>query len=216
LLLIMPDIPVLLETILRLDLLVHEPCVDLRALSDVVLSDLGATLQLLHLAGREYRQSEGRPTRIEDCIADLGVPACMGVLSVQTVIRARRHRAIGAIWSHSREIAQYSRLIAEDMPKVNPDEAYLIGLLHGVGLLPEALGWNEKEDGAANTALAGFQLATQWALPSFVLQYFSEVHLGERETDWSEILWSAHRRAGRCSIDCTFQQEARPMLLQVI
>jgi HD-like signal output (HDOD) protein len=212
----MPEIPVLLETILRLDLLVQEPCVDLRVLSDVVLSDLGATLQLLHLAGREYGHSEGRPTRIEDCIADLGLHACMAALSVQTVIRARRHQAIGAIWAHSREVAQYSRLIAEEMPNVNPDEAYLVGLLHGVGLLPEVLGWNENEAGVANAARMGFRLAKRWTLPYFVLQFFSELQMGGRKTHWLEIMRSAHWRASRTSGDCPCGQDAGPVLLRLI
>jgi hypothetical protein len=212
----MPEIPVLPETLLRLDLEIHEPCVNLRVISDAVLSDLGATLQILHLAGREYGHSKGRPTRIVECIADLGLRACMGAVSGQTVIHSRRHKAIGEIWAHSREIACYAKLKAEEMPKVNPDEAYLVGLLHGLGSLPGALGWNADEAGAKDPSLAGFRLATQWALPFFVLQYFSEVYMGRRETHWSEVLRYAHRRAGDCFIDCAYQQEARPMLLQVI
>jgi HD-like signal output (HDOD) protein len=113
----MPEIPVLPETLMRLELEIHERSVDLRAISDAVLSDLGATLQILHLAGREYGHSEGRPTRIEDCIADLGLRACMGAVSAQTVIHPHRHKDINAIWAHSSEIARYAKLKAEEMPR---------------------------------------------------------------------------------------------------
>jgi HDOD domain len=212
----MPEIPVLSETLLRLDLEIQEPCVDLCVISDAVLNDLGATLQILRLAGREYGHAKTRPTRIEDCIADLGLRACMGAVSVQTVLRARRHEDIGAIWAHSREIAHYAKLVAEEMPRVNPDEAYLVGLLHEVGSLPDVLGWNKKKSGAANTAHVGFGLVNRWALPDFVLQFFSELHRGGRETYWSEIMRCAHRRASRCSFDRIVPQGTGPVLLRRI
>ena len=36
-------------------------------------------------------------------------------------------------------------LIAEDMPDVNPEEAYMVGLTHAIGLLPSVLGWDGDE-----------------------------------------------------------------------
>jgi len=72
-----PAIPIMQETLLLLDLAVQESSVDLREISQLVLDDLGATLQILRLAGREYANSHDRPLRIEDCISALGVNACM-------------------------------------------------------------------------------------------------------------------------------------------
>jgi hypothetical protein len=58
-----PAIPIMQETLLLLDLVVQEPSVDLREMSKLVLDDLGATLQILRLAGSEYSNSKDRPLR---------------------------------------------------------------------------------------------------------------------------------------------------------
>ena len=53
----LPAVPVMPETLLLLDLVAQEPTVDLRGMSQLVLDDMGATLQILRLAGREYGNS---------------------------------------------------------------------------------------------------------------------------------------------------------------
>jgi HD-like signal output (HDOD) protein len=209
----LPGVPVLPATLLLLDLEVQEPCVDLRLISQLVLSDLGATVQILQLAGREYGNAEGCPTRIEDCISDLGLHACMEALSAETVAHDSRYKAIVETWAHSREIAQYSNLIAEEMPEVNPGEAYLVGLFHAIGSLPAVLGWDGSKTEAVDSALLGLKLAQKWSLPHFVLEFF-ETHMTGCQTLWSEILRTAHRRASRSSIDCPFSNDIRPLLLR--
>jgi HD-like signal output (HDOD) protein len=208
----LPHLPVLPETLLLLELKVQESCVDLREISQLVLGDLGATLQILRLAGREYGNSDGRPVRIEDCISDLGLHACLEAVSAQTVARDGRRHAVAAAWSHSREIAQYAKLVAEDLPDVNPEEAYLVGLLHTTGLLPAILGWSRAESAAADTALAGFRIANRWALPLCVVEFFCEIHLPGYGTRWSRIVRTAHQVANRSSISCPFERDIRPHL----
>ncbi len=211
----LPDVPVQLETLLLLELEFQEPSVDLRVVSQLVRNDLGATLQILRLVAMEYGNAEGRPTRIEDCIADLGVDACIEAVSARTVARDGRHRIIAEIWAHSREIAQYSKFIAEDIPEVNPDEAYLVGLFHSIGLLPSALGWEGGETGAKDTAAVGFKLARKWSLPRFVLEYFGGTAIAGTHMLWSEIVQTAHWRASRPSVPCSYRMDLRPQLLHV-
>jgi HD-like signal output (HDOD) protein len=206
------DVPVLPETLLRLELEVQERCIDLRAMSQLVLNDLGATLQILRLAGHEYGVTQGRPSRIEDCIADLGVNACMEAMGAQTVARDSRSKVIHEAWAHSREIAHHSRLVAEELPEINPEEAYLVGLLHGIGLLPAILGWSGSEGGAIDGALVGFEMAKKWALPSVVVEFFSEIHLAGCVTLWPEIVRTAHQSASGSSIPCPFEEGIRPVL----
>jgi hypothetical protein len=212
----LPDVPVLLETLLQLDLEVQEPCVDLRAMSQLVLSDLGATVQILRLAGREYGNEEGCPTRIEDCISDLGVHACLEAVSAQVVARNSRYHSITETWAHSREIAQYSKLVAEEMPEVNPEKAYLAGLLHAIGLLPGVLGWYGSEAASADSALAGFKIARKWSLSPFVVEFFGEMYHAGCTSRWQEIVRKAHRRAARSSIHCPFEKDMSPLLQRVV
>ena len=207
----LPDIPILTKTLLLLDILVQEPCVDLRQMSQLVLSDLGAALQILRLAGREYGNAEDRPIRMEDCISDLGLEACMKAVSAQTLARDDRQYDIADFWNHSREIAQHSMLIAKQMLKVKPEEAYLAGLLHTIGLLPELLGWRESDE--ADAVLVGLRFATRWSLPACVTEFFREIHFTGYPMLWSGIVREAHQRANRSFIDCPFEQGLRPHLV---
>jgi hypothetical protein len=206
----LPAAPVLTETLLYMDLMVHKSCVDLRDLSQVVLADMGATLQILRAAGREHGVSEGRPWRMEDCISNLGLDACREAISTQTVPRDHRQNPIAEFWAHAREVAHYSKALAEEISDVNPDEAYLAGLLHGIGFLPELLGW--KESGVADGALAGLRLAKRWSLPPCVIEFFSEVQLTGYSTRWPGIVRKAHQNAKRPSVHCLFELTMRPQL----
>jgi HD-like signal output (HDOD) protein len=208
----LPDVPVLPGTLLRLDLEVQERCVDLRAMSRLVLSDLGATLQILRLAGTTYGSAEGRPARIEDCISDLGLDACLEAVSVRTIPRDDHYNTIAEIWSHSLEIAQDSMQVAEETLDVNPDEAYLVGLMHSIGMLPAALGWTGSNGGASDGIFIGYQLAKAWSLPHPVVAFFAEMHLAARGTQWQQIVRSAHNRAIRSTVECPFEREIRPLL----
>ena len=212
----LPDVPVQPKTLLLIDLEIKESSVDLRVVSQLVLNDLGATVQILRLAAREYGNAEGCPTRIEDCISDLGLNACMEAVSVRAAARDFRHQALAETWAHSREIAQYSKLIAEDTPEINPEEAYLVGLFHGIGWLPSVLGWDVSEAGATNSSLIGFKLAIKWSLPRFVLEYFRETQRASCQTLWTEIVQKAHWRANRPISQCADPSDIRPQILHLV
>jgi hypothetical protein len=210
----LPDVPVLPETLLRLDLEVQEPSVDLRAVTQVVLNDLGATVQIFRLAGQEFGNGEGCPTRIEDCISGLGVSACLDAVSAETIAHDHRYNAVAETWAHSREIARYAKLVAEETPDVNPDEAYLVGLFHSIALLPPVLGWFGSEGRTVDFARAGFQMARQWALPRFAVEYFNQTH--GNASPWSEIVSKAHRFASNSTVPCPLERSLRPLLYRAV
>ncbi|MGD0891349.1 MAG: HDOD domain-containing protein [Terracidiphilus sp.] len=208
----LPSIPVLPETLLLLDLQVQERSIDLREVSELILSDLGATLQVMRLAGREHACTEFRPTRIEDCIADLGIDACLEAISAQSVTRNSGQSAIIETWSHSREIADHSKQIAEDSQEVDPREAYLVGLLHAIGLLPAVLGWAASKRGVSDFALAGFKLAKKWSLAPFIVKFLGEMNEDHYVTALPAIVREAHQRAVRSKIHCPLEQSMGPRL----
>jgi hypothetical protein len=181
-----------------------------------VLDDLGATLQILRLAGSEYSNSKDRPLRIEDCISDLGVHACMQAVSGEKAARHGRQRDIAEMWAHSREVGQFSKQVADKLPETDPEQAYLVGLLHLIGYLPNVLGWDNTRRDAASEALNGLQMAKRWSLPHFVQQFFSDIQSAGCESEWSEIVRLAHQRATRSSIKCPFNPEFGPILIQGI
>jgi hypothetical protein len=209
----LPAIPVLPETLLLLDLEVQERSIDLRRVTELVLSDLGATLQILRLAGREHACAEFRPLRIEDCIADLGIDACLDALSAHTVSRHAGQGEIAETWKHCREIATRAKQIAEESQDVDPGEAYLTGLLHAIGLLPAVLGWAASRHGVSDFSLTGFKLAKKWSLAPFVVKFLGEVNEEQCTTSLPEIVREAHRRADRSTIQCPLDQGFGPILL---
>ncbi|HEY6848892.1 MAG TPA: HDOD domain-containing protein [Terracidiphilus sp.] len=212
----LPAVPVLPETLLRLDLEVQESSVDLGAVTQVVLNDLGATVQIFRLAGREYGNGQGRPTRIEDCISVLGVSACMEAISLETIAHDYRYKAVTATWAHSQEIARYAKVVAERMPEANPDEAYLVGLFHSIALLPPVLGWYGSQGKTIDLASAGFRIAKQWALPRFAIEYFDDTRHDQSASPWAEILNMAHRFANKSSIPCPLEHRFRPQLYRAV
>ena len=114
--------------------------------------------------------------------------------------------------SHSKEVAQYARLVADELPDVNPEQAYLVGLLHAIESLPTVLGWGLSETGMFDNELTGLKMVREWSFPRFVVESFDERHPAGRANRWAQIVRTAHHCATRSSIDCPFEQEIRPIL----
>jgi HDOD domain len=207
------DVAVMKETLLLMELETQEFCVDLRALSKLVLSDLGATLQVLRLAGREYGDAESRPVRVEDCIADLGVQACMDAMSAHLMVRDLRSPAVSELWRHSREIAEYSKYLAEQTVDVDPDQAYLVGLCHSIGSLPGVLGLDGTTCQEYDLVRMGLELAREWWLPGCVPGYFSDMEKCGERSAWPGIVQAAHRCVGEPAGECDSVGCLHPQLL---
>ncbi len=198
----LPGVPAMPETLLAMELQLQERSVDLGEISAMILEDAGATLQILRLAGREYGDSEDRPVRIEDCISDFGLRACLRAAASGAPVGGHRHRAFAGFREHSREIAQLCGLLAAEMPEfANPHEAYLVGLLHEIGALPVLLGW-DRSDLPANRGLAALRMAEQWSLPSFLKDFFCEAPMPGCDAHLSKIVLAAHQLAAGSFAGC--------------
>jgi hypothetical protein len=187
------DVPVMSATVLGLEMLLQNPYIDLRMASDLVLSDVGATIQILRLIGKEYDFAGDRPSRMGDCIASLDVDAWFGAICAHTFANDRQHSATTAVWKHCRLVAQYAQLVAESLDDISPEDAYLVGLLHGIGDIPEALGWPNSGRGNRDT---GALFAMEGTLPLFVLAAIRSMHDSTSSPAWRFILNTAHELAG--------------------
>ncbi|HEY0794944.1 MAG TPA: hypothetical protein VGD64_04110, partial [Acidisarcina sp.] len=91
------NVPTLSSTVLQLELLLGAQqgncrsrangAIDLAAVGALVLSDLGATVQVLKLAGRKHQLAEDRPRSIEHCIANSRTGTWFGAVSAQPFAR---------------------------------------------------------------------------------------------------------------------------------
>jgi len=198
----LPEIPVMPETLLRMELGMHEYAVDLGAMSQLVLGDLGATLQILRLAARECGAGDAHPARMEDCISGLGLQSCLKAAARERVRSDVRYSTVFETWAHAREIALACKTLAREQGMVSPDEAYLVGLCHGIGSLPELLGWERPGYGGNSWASVGRRLAERWSLPNCVSKFFSEMRMERGEGRWSYLVREAHQKASRSTIGC--------------
>ena len=186
------QLPVMSTTVLGLDMLLHEPCVDLSLASELVLSDVGATIQVLRLVGREFESNGERPSRMVECLASLDVESWFAAISAQTYACDREHSETAALWRHSRLVAQYAELIAYSLNDISPEEAYLVGLLHEMRSFPSVLGWpNSDADGMSICSM----VANEESLPPFVVAAMREVNDTYAASTWKFILSAAHRLA---------------------
>jgi hypothetical protein len=183
-------VPVKSSTVLGLDMLVHEQRIDLQMASELVLSDVGATIKTLWMIGKEYEFPEERPTRMVDCLASLDVSAWFSAISARTFAADREHAAIAAVWRHCRLVGQYSQLVAESLDRTSSEDAYLVGLLHGIHAIAEVLDWG---NGAAAAGRPDILFAIEGTVPPFVLAAIRSAN--DASSEWGFILTSAHELA---------------------
>jgi HD-like signal output (HDOD) protein len=188
----LPDIPTMSTTRLQLDLLLQESPIDLAAVSAVVLSDVGATLQILRLVGEEFTSQESRPTRMEDCLASLSLDRCYQAVAACSL---SQDDLMLVEWQRLRRVAECAKNLAEWTRGVSPAEAYLVGLLSEVGRLPELLGWGQPTRTTSEQVEVGVMLVEHWNLPWFVTHAIRGQHEASFSCPWSGFLTMARRLA---------------------
>jgi len=211
-----PDVPVMAETLLRMEMILGGPSISLHEISQAVLGDLGATLHVFHLAGGESAVGH-RPFRVEDCISNLGVEVCIDELSKRVAPpRARREATVEA-WAHASSIASFcSYWVEMNLEKVSPVEAYLVGLFHELSALPALLGWDQVTWGSSDAPSTGLKIATQCALPACVTEYFSaKVNRGLASL-WPGVVEMAHRLASAHSIQSATKNGSFPHPIELL
>lgn len=198
----LPGVPVLTETLLKMELEIHESTTGSRGFCDAVLGDVGATIQVLRLAGQEYGWGINRPVSVEECIASLGPRLCLNAAASGSLVDGVRQRPNCEMWAHSREVAQCFKLLAEQSPtNISPDQAYLAGLLHVIGALPAILDWRGYGI-AGDPARVALKMADWWQLPRFVKEFFCETLMPGYSPEWSTYISVAHHAAKQSCVTC--------------
>lgn len=200
----LPEIPVRMETQLLLELKVHERCVDLGEVSQLLLRDMGAAMRIFHRAAEESPSPEDRPSRMEDCISSLGLQSCLEALSSKRACPGFCSIDFMETWRHAKEVAECCRqLVSQQATTANPEEAYLVGLFHQLYCLPSILGWGMLASTSEAAALHGLRMAEDWSLPRCVHDYFCEVYDPAQGQRWSKIVERAHEMTSGLSVDET-------------
>lgn len=188
----LPSLPVMIATRLQLELLLNDPVIDLGAVTEVILGDAGATLQILRLIGEEYKNAEDRPNRMEDCIVSLSMGRCYQVVCGAGSSRSGSYIAE---LQHCRRIAECARELARSLVGFSPEEAYLVGLLSGLGKFPYLLGWKLDDSPSMEHEALGVMLACHWNLPEYLLSAITEKQEEASSPRWEMILLLAGEMA---------------------
>ena len=170
-------------------LTIRQRPVDLAQVSQLVLFDLGATLQILRRAGRE-KTVDGRLKRIEDCIVEIGMGACLEALAQCPI--ARRSPALLlfiSAWQRARETAFIARFVAESSPWTSLKRMPIWSAW------PMALAtclnfWSGIAAGkfGSDSDLTGLRIAEAWRLPHCIAEYFLDRMAGKSQTQWTKIV----------------------------
>ena len=190
---LLDEVPVMSATLLGLEIILHEPVLDLGAASELVLSDVGATIQVLRLVDREFDSDSERPYRMSDCLASLEAADWFSAISRWTFPCDREHAEVTALWRHCRLVALHTQLVSQWLDYVSPEDAYMVGLLHGIGAIPTVLDWRDIAPGAMR--------AMEGLLPLFVHNAMRSVMEFGFSSDWGFLLSAAHEFAD-APLDC--------------
>ena len=162
-------LPVFPLTLAEMELLLQQPTADLAAMAEVAKRDASLAAQLLLLANSDREESD-RFYRLEDCLVQLGTGVLQGLVQQMPPL-ILSDLQYGALLHHSLLTARTAEAIALQVPGVDPEKAYLAGLLH---LFPELVSLRGR---VLDSPPAIVSESGHWSLPAFT---------------WEVIHWFKH------------------------
>lgn len=211
-----PPPPVMPDAWQSLQLLLSTQVADLRAIADVIRSDVGLMIELLRLPSiMESPQRAGELLDIENLVVLAGIDqlralaatTCVLPRELDTDVRLRS-------FEHYSLLAQRAAAIAEQLALnqggARPEDAHAAALVRHLGALPSILGWDLAEFQQANYGEIGHAVAVLWGLPNSLI----DVVRGDREacTAYSRALLDLANTAHAHALAREAASESRPNL----
>lgn len=169
-------------------------------MAKAIMKDPNLTARLLRVANSPFYTSVQQITTINQAVVTLGMRAVTAMAlaasvynlanSINSSIDRKR------FWRHSLEVAMASQEIARAIKYESPEEAFVCGLLHDIGILileasfpdayakiwrlaeaGESLAKMEEENWGTNHARVGQFLLRQWGLPEILSEAVGGHHV---------------------------------------
>lgn len=195
---VMPRLPVSPLAAMRLHRLL-ETDISFKTLETIACSDPVIAGKLVKAANSALC-SPTQPIRsVAHAVSHIGTMEARRILIASTIQPLYASPRMRNLWKHSVEAARVTEWIAETSGRVNPAEAFLLGLLHDVGklamaLLPKSINDSidrliarECQPTAAEAVLCGFDHAEagavvleQWKFPAEFIEAVRHHHQPER------------------------------------
>ncbi len=174
----------------KLSKLINDDTSSLRDLEAVIGLDPALVARLLTLVNSSYYGLLHKVDSISRAIAMLGIRNLQNIAvtdALKGMFKANKNDAafsVDRLWIHSAATGICSKMIAERIFSINGDDAYMIGLLHDIGLIVECQGATQEfltvcrllePDGptiieledeyiGTNHCEIGYILAAEWAI----------------------------------------------------
>ena len=219
------QLPALPQTVLGFMRAVSQDGTSVDQVGTWVRREPALAARILHVANSAAFHTAGPLRNIEQCLQTLGVRILRSVAACLAVQQAfgrlpglqpgLQSYGLAGFWRHALLVAELAQGIAAETGRVEPEEAYLSGLLHDVGqlLLLGGLGaaYGRILEGAhGETALVaceqralgtdhaavGAWLVDRWKLPSFmadaILFHHHDAQAIAQSDDLTRTVWAAH------------------------
>lgn len=204
------DLPTLPEVIYRIESVANDPSCGAREIAAVIETDPPMAARILRLANSAYYRSSGVEIgSIAQAVARLGMKevrkVCLAVAAMRIFVKSSRHIDHRRFWHHSLTVASATRTVAKRMHgvRVDPDEAFIAGLLHEVGALifdqyfvnlyaivfkeseraQRAIHLVENEYLQINHGDLGAELLSRWNLPERIVEAVRYHHNPSQATE---------------------------------
>ena len=133
-------LPTLPAYIFQLNSLLASSPVDLKRVAEVILTDPSLTAQVLRLCNSAFVGCRQRVTRVEHALILLGTERLRTMVLTCSLVEYAGLRLTSedfqSFWQHCFLTAALSERLARGAGYPHPEQAYLGGLLHDVGVLP--------------------------------------------------------------------------------
>ena len=125
-----PSMPLVLSQSLNL---IEDPNSNIKQIADLIAKDLALSAQVLKLVNSAYYGFPSQITTIDKAMALLGFNAIKNLILSVSVKSMMMTNSGKILWEHSIRCAVACQMLSKSLGGIDPDEAYIIGLLHDVG-----------------------------------------------------------------------------------
>ncbi|MCC6392826.1 MAG: HDOD domain-containing protein [Bryobacterales bacterium] len=132
---VVSKLPVFPAAALKAMQLAQNPMASAVQLEQIVGTDPVLAGEVLRVANSPLYASTMPYRSIRQAVVAMGIPECCRVLSAAAFRPMFQSPLIRPLWSHSMEVARIAESLARQTRKVEPEEAFLTGLMHDIGRL---------------------------------------------------------------------------------
>ena len=217
-------IPSLPEAVSAIMPLVNDPQSSAEQIAEAIQRDVGLTAKLLQLANSAYFSFPNRIGSVQLAVSLLGIREVRNVVLSASIIgmfksfKGSPFLSVRELWVHSVNCAVAARTIASQVTDLSPEEAFVGGLLHDVGMVilidrleddlrkivqlaeEEGIPFVEAERRywEHTHARIGKVLARKWKLPKAVAQAAEQHHFFSRDSASFKLTSVVHLADSLC------------------